>query len=228
MQTSGAIKVLGKLLFISCVAVIMSCIVLPFSAFATDKLVVKDSGGNTKFVATDDGRVGLGVAIPQYNFDLTSAGIVKSSMHFSVSGADVGGWVTSASDNNFFISSGSMYNASLGGWIQKSSDGKSVQAGSGGAGFTVYVQSGSSVNGNITQFPRLRINYDGTVGIGTVTPTQQLEVNGGVRLNTATTQPACNAAARGTFWVTQGTTDDVVQVCAMKSGSLVWTTVQRF
>lgn len=33
-------------------------------AFAADKLVVKDSGGNTKFIVTDGGQVGIGTANP--------------------------------------------------------------------------------------------------------------------------------------------------------------------
>lgn len=60
---------------------------------------------------------------------------------------------------------------------------------------------------------------DGTnnkVGIGTATPGQALEVNGGMRLNTATAKPACDATVRGTFWVTQGAVGvkDTVEVCA--------------
>jgi hypothetical protein len=45
-------------------------------------------------------------------------------------------------------------------------------------------------------------------------------VNGGVRLNTATAKPACDANSRGTFWFTQGGTGtkDAAEVCA-KDGS---------
>ena len=63
---------------------------------------------------------------------------------------------------------------------------------------------------------RMRVSSTGLVGIGTKTPTSQLEVNGGVRMNTATAKPACDATARGTFWVTQGGAGvkDSVEVCA--------------
>jgi hypothetical protein len=56
----------------------------------------------------------------------------------------------------------------------------------------------------------------GNVGIGTTAPTQALEVNGGVRLNTATTKPACDTNARGTFWFTAGGpgVKDSLEVCA--------------
>lgn len=63
------------------------------------------------------------------------------------------------------------------------------------------------------------------VGIGTASPAQTLEVNGGVRLNTATAQPTCNSAGRGTFWVVQSGTGvkDYVQVCVKNaSDAYVW------
>jgi hypothetical protein len=69
---------------------------------------------------------------------------------------------------------------------------------------------------------RMVVTSAGNIGIGAITPAQKLEVNGGVRLNTATARPACDATSRGTLWVTQGTTDDLVEVCAMVGGTLVW------
>src|SRR5690606_38609741 len=57
------------------------------------------------------------------------AGDVKSQLHFSVNGADEGGWLTSAAENNLFTSSGARYDAAAGGWIQRSSDGKAVITG---------------------------------------------------------------------------------------------------
>ena len=62
--------------------------------------------------------------------------------------------------------------------------------------------------------------FEGKVGIGAEGPSQKLEVNGGVRLNTVTVKPTCDVTVRGTFWATQGATDvkDDVEVCA-KDGS---------
>jgi hypothetical protein len=67
----------------------------------------------------------------------------------------------------------------------------------------------------------------GKVGLGTAAPAQKLEVNGGMRLNTATARPACDANARGTFWFTNGGAGkDSVQVCAQgASDGLQWRTI---
>ena len=63
---------------------------------------------------------------------------------------------------------------------------------------------------------RVRVSGSGNVGVGTSSPQQKLEVSGGVRLNTTTAKPACDASARGTFWVSQGASGvkDSVEVCA--------------
>ncbi|MBI5220627.1 MAG: hypothetical protein HY978_02185 [Candidatus Liptonbacteria bacterium] len=66
------------------------------------------------------------------------------------------------------------------------------------------------------------------VGIGASGPTQVLEVNGGVRLNTGTTKPSCDANARGTFWVTQNGSGvkDNVEVCVRNASSTyLWATI---
>ncbi len=66
------------------------------------------------------------------------------------------------------------------------------------------------------------------VGIGTTSPGQKLEVNGGVRLNTTDTKPTCDATTRGTFWVTQGGAgvQDNVEVCAKDASDVyAWRTI---
>jgi len=68
----------------------------------------------------------------------------------------------------------------------------------------------------------------GNVGVGTSTPGRELEVNGGVRLNTATAKPTCDASTRGTFWVTLGGSgvEDLVEVCTKDAADAYgWRTV---
>ena len=52
----------------------------------------------------------------------------------------------------------------------------------------------------------------GDVGIGTAVPTQKLEVNGGIKMNTNHPKPACDASTRGTLWLTQGSPDSA-EIC---------------
>jgi hypothetical protein len=75
---------------------------------------------------------------------------------------------------------------------------------------------------------RVRVTSTGSVGIGTKVPARELEVNGGVRLNTATARPTCDATIRGTFWITQAGAGvkDSVEVCAKDAGdTFAWRTL---
>jgi hypothetical protein len=75
---------------------------------------------------------------------------------------------------------------------------------------------------------RLTIKNDGSIGIGTILPSQKLEVNGGVRLNTVVTKPGCDSTARGTFWLTQNGAGvmDALEVCVKNATeAYVWKAV---
>ena len=62
---------------------------------------------------------------------------------------------------------------------------------------------------------------NGNFGIGITVPSQKLEVNGGIRLNTSTAKPSCIGSIRGTMWFTMGvgTSKDTLEVCAQGTGS---------
>jgi len=60
------------------------------------------------------------------------------------------------------------------------------------------------------------------------TPTAQLEVDGGLRLNTTLAKPTCDSTQRGTLWFTQGGAGvkDTLEVCAKDaSGTYAWRTL---
>jgi hypothetical protein len=124
---------------------------------------------------------------------IAANGASKSQLHFSLDGSDVGGWITSVLDNNFFVSSGAAYDATAGGWVQKSADTKAVMAGSGGLGYRVFTNAGAAVGVNFTPVSRLHIDYSGNVGINTAavagvpisTATGALLTAGGVWLNSS-------------------------------------------
>ncbi|MBI5676505.1 MAG: hypothetical protein HZC48_11875 [Nitrospirae bacterium] len=75
----------------------------------------------------------------------------------------------------------------------------------------------------------LIVNTSGKVGIGTTTtPTEKLEVNGGVKLNTAAVKPSCNSVSRGTLWFTQSSAGvkDSLEICAKDASDVYeWRTL---
>lgn len=78
----------------------------------------------------------------------------------------------------------------------------------------------SSINGII--------NFSGNnvgIGSGDVSPAQQLEVDGGLRLYpNGVTQPQCNGSSsvRGTLWFSTGGSNDSLYICANVSSTIGW------
>jgi Tfp pilus assembly protein PilE len=74
----------------------------------------------------------------------------------------------------------------------------------------------------------LYILSNGNVGVGVASPQQPLEVNGGIRLNTAVgNQPSCNSNARGTLFYLERATaaTDTLQLCTENPYGYQWVTL---
>jgi hypothetical protein len=134
------------------------------SSFGADKLIVQD-GSNTKFVVTDDAKLGLNIAAPNYLFDLASNNQAISSMHFSKDGTDSGGYLTSVLPNNFFVSSGAAYDGTLPtpGWVAKAPS--AVAAGSGAVGYRVLMSNACTVGQICALNAKLTLDYNGNLTI---------------------------------------------------------------
>jgi trimeric autotransporter adhesin len=126
------------------------------------------------------GSMGIGIS-PAYTVDVSGGGISQSQLHFSLSGTDTGGWVTSVADNNFWLSSGAVWDSVAGGWVQKSADQLAVMAGSGPSGYRVITRSGCPVDTVCQPTTRMTIDYTGQVGFG-ITPTYPLHMVSGARV----------------------------------------------
>ena len=77
---------------------------------------------------------------------------------------------------------------------------------------------------------RVRVDDQGNVGIGTSSPNQSVEVDGGVRLNTTKTKPTCSNEQRGTMWFEKANagSDDIIYSCMKNSSdSYNWVMVAR-
>lgn len=211
-------KTVGKM-----VLTLVAVLSMAATASAVDKLIVKDSATptpNTVFKVDDTGKAGVNKATPLYPVDIaTPGGVSSSTLHFNATGNDTGGWLTSVADNNFFISSGAVWQN--GQWIQKSPDGKSVFFGSGNIGFRAFLNTGNAVGvAQTNQIQAYLLDYSGNQ-----------ELYGQLRLNvpaSTAAAPVCDATKRGYLWFTAGATGvkDTLQLCAQDAtNAYAWRTL---
>lgn len=204
----------------------------------TVKFVVKDFSGNQKSAFTAGGNLGIGMTAP------------TGLLHVQAAAAGAQTFLDDYSDNQNqtatiqYRKSHSATKANV-----ATVDGEQIGAfnfwGSSDSAFThgaylgVYQQGAASTytpanmqfktsNGTSDWATKMILDKDGNVGIGTTAPSQKLEVNGGVRINTIADKPGCGDGTRGTFWLTQGGSGvkDLVEVCAKDAAnSYAWRTM---
>jgi hypothetical protein len=246
---NGKRQVSKKLILAAAVGLVA---LVPMSAMAANKLIVNGTDGVTpKFVVTDTGYVGSGTSAPSRAItaigsgtDLSSSQIISihnapsapSGTALKMGGGYIGyfnypgfGLPQQGDRLGYFLFGAfdtdgitTRNGAGLGGYAESSW----ISGNPGPASFPSYLTF-ETAGASGSRAERVRITGSGNVGIGTSSPSQQLEVNGGVRLNTAISPPACNAASRGTFWFIQSASGaDIVQVCANdNTGTPVWRSV---
>ena len=214
---------------------VLAALALPMVAGAENKLKVQDGSGVDKFVVTDQGYIGIGTNDPKGPMHVISSGTTAASSssimeHMATVGDDPlvgqslapnftfirnnqGAALPRKDDALGFLNFGSIVNnlkKPLAMIYAKADTGWTTTSN------PTYISFWTTNTGNVTN-EKLRINPFGLVGIGTATPTQRLEVNGGVRMNTVVVRPVCSAAVRGTLWFEQKNTAgvaDTMAVCA--------------
>jgi hypothetical protein len=146
-----------------------------FNSAAPDEFAVRATGGfrfvtgidtsgnvtNLAAISTS-GNLGLRTGSPAYALDLQTPGSASSQMHITPTGADSGGYLTSANPGNLFMSAGAAWNGSA--WVAKSSS--AYQYGGGVAGVRFFFDTGLTVGSTYTPTTRMFIGPTGHVGIG--------------------------------------------------------------
>jgi len=230
-------QIIKKLAIVLSVALVCA----PMGAMAANKLIVKDATGVIdKMVVTDSGYIGVGLNAPIVGIHAKGSTIPSTQILSQYVGSDPngsGGFLAyrnnPSTTNNGLPQSGNRIGYMLFGSF--GSDGISPRNAAG----LVSVADGTwSATTNPAAFyfevagptgtgriERMRIASTGNVGIGTTAPTQKLEINGGLRLNTGVAKPACTASTRGTLWFQLDPANDILYVCAQSAGAPIWKAV---
>lgn len=130
---------------------------------------------------TDDGTrvtssepvsiIGTSPAAPDYMVDIRGT-TTASQLHFASANADSGGYLTTASANNFFLSAGAAFNGTD--WIAKSTSSAIIGGGSGR--LIIYTNDSLTAGNTVTVTERARVTEAGAFGIGTASPGARLDV----------------------------------------------------
>ena len=164
----------------SLLAIILT-IFVPVLGYSAHRLVVQDSGGETAFVVTEDGRVGIGISTPELNLDIVAPtnGLIRLS--------------DTATDNTTKVSrmvlrhySNAELPVYLFGAASTSTD-NFVAFGGGNTIGNAATQLDLFTAENTTTpvgSPRLTIIGNGYVGIGTQSPSNPLEMASGAYVTT--------------------------------------------
>jgi hypothetical protein len=216
----------------------MALVALAGLAQAETRFAVQDAAGTTdKMVVTDTGYIGVGTSTPTSGIQTKGSTIQASQIVSHFIGTDPnssGGYLAyrnnlsgatpilpKKNDRIGYMLFGGLAAdntarnaAGLVGYADADWANTSIPA-----YFLFELASPTSGTGRLE---RMRISSTGNVGVGTPTPTQKIEVNGGIRFNPAVTnstpvlpvKPAvCDSTVRGTLWFTMVSTGDLLEIC---------------
>ena len=192
-------------------------------AQAETRFSVQDQTLMEKMVVTDRGTIGVGTTTPTAGIHIKGAVFPDNTLKVEGNEITQGGGIlsyivrdTGLPLNNdrlgyFLFGSFNGVNNLYAAAIEAKVDGDWTTTST-----PAYFSFLTTAPGAVARTERLRIASNGNIGIGTTSPAQMLEVNGGVRLNTLTVKPACDASVRGTFWFTAAASGvaDTFEVCA--------------
>ena len=244
MKTLTSRQKIRGFIIVALLAAVVAAV--PTGASAANKLVVQDNSTPAvdKFVVNEYGQIGSGTNAPMGALTIkgstygttqlieawtgsTSANGGGGFLGFHNNAADA---LPNANDRIGYFLFGSLIVPPLpapvadriigAGMTVKAEQAWSVLPDGSGGSAPAYISFETTPVNGIGRQERIRINSSGNVGIGQPFPTQKLEVNGGVRLNTGTAKPVCDntngPSIRGTIWFAKGALNvaDTLEVCA--------------
>jgi hypothetical protein len=224
--------------FVVAVALTLVCFSAGAAMAASNKLIVKGTDGTTDaMVVNDQGNIGIGTSSPYYPIQIKMGGPTSATtLEFRNTGnstysqydaptiqmarnniSTVNNGIPQSNDRLGAFQFGAYFDTSIkyAAGIYANAEGNSWSSTS----YPGYLSFSTTPANSAYPWERVRITSTGNVGIATTTPAQKLEINGGVRLNTSTSRPACNTNSRGTIWFTQGSTGvaDKLEVCVKQA-----------
>jgi hypothetical protein len=241
-------KITMKGLTLAAAAIVIAATV--GQAQAETRFAVQNAAGTEdKMVVTDMGQIGLGITNPLYPLHIKANGPTSAT---TIEFHNQGNTTYSAYDSPAFqLMRNNSVTATGGNGVNVPRNGDRLgnfafgSYLSGAAKYSAFIAAFADGTWTNTSYPgylslqtagatavypteKMRITPVGNVGIGVSAPTQRLQVNGGIRLNTTAAKPTtCNATTRGTLWFTQNATGaDTMEVCSKDaSGNYDWRTL---
>lgn len=215
---------------------LLVALALPMVAGAANKLVVNGTDGTTpKMVVTDTGYVGVGTNAPIAAIQTKGSTFLDTQIISHYAGSDPTGGGGFIGYRNTATGTLPLAGNRLGYFLFGSMDGTTPKN---AAGLSAYAETNwtststpsyflfeTVPNGAFGRIERMRITSSGNVGIGTGTPTQKIEINGGIRMNTVAAKPTCEINIRGTLWHTKrpsGVADNLEVCIKDASDNYVW------
>jgi len=184
------VTLLGSGILLRGLTVFFALTLLPFSAIGADRLMVKDSLGNTKFLVTDTGNVGIGTTSPSFPLTVQGGSGISPAVGINVTDNTQEGYF-GMQQNGTLIGTFEAFGSNFGtSWLRNALAFTAQVADLG----TIQLITKSSTP-SLTWYTRMFVANNGNIGIGTSAPTQVLDINSnGIRIELPKT-PASSSAA---------------------------------